>query len=282
MYRTLISPEELLRHLNDTDWRIVDCRFDLTDTEAGRRAFHKQHIPGAVYAHLDEVLSGPIVDGKTGRHPLPSVAEAARRFGQLGIGNNTQVIAYDDKGGGVAARLWWMLRWLGHDNVAVLDGGWPAWMALSYPVETKEQQPAAQIFRPDPRPELSIDTAMVDHYRLDNRFVLVDSRTPERYRGEEEPIDPVAGHIPGARNLPFPDNLEGGRFRSSEALRERFTQQIGAAPAENTVFYCGSGVTACHNVLAYAHAGLGDARLYPGSWSEWITDADRAVATGEQ
>jgi thiosulfate/3-mercaptopyruvate sulfurtransferase len=279
MYTTLISARELREHLTDKNWLIVDCRFDLADTSAGRRAYEAAHIPGAVYAHLDDDLSGTIIPGSTGRHPLPSIEQISELFSLWGIDETVQVIAYDDKGGGIASRLWWMLRWLGHEAVAVLDGAWASWMAAGYPVSDLPANLRPKTFMPRPQAGLTVDAAAVEQMRKDSKFTVVDSRAAERYRGEVEPIDPVAGHIPGAINLPFPENLQGGSFMAPAALKARFEEALGGKSPEQVVFYCGSGVTACHNLLAYAHAGLGNAVLYPGSWSEWITDESREVAS---
>lgn len=277
MYTTLITADQLLA-LPPEDLIIIDCRFDLSDTEAGRRAYAEGHLPGATYAHLDDDLSGPVLPGKTGRHPLPCVTAAATLFGRMGVHKGRQVVVYDDKNGAIAARAWWMLRWLGHETVAVLDGGWRAWLAASGPVtrEVPERRPVE--FIPHPHEDWTITADQVEELRRADDGSLVDSRAPERYRGEVEPIDPIAGHIPGAINLPFTENWdENGRMRTSEELRRRFA---ALPPAEHAIFYCGSGVTACHNILAYAHAGLGMARLYPGSWSEWIAEPRRDVAKG--
>ena len=282
MYTTLISTQDVAQNLDNPDWAIIDCRFNLSDTEAGRRAYRDGHIPGAQYAHLDEGLSGPVKPGKTGRHPLPNPDVAAMRFERLGIGNGTQVVAYDDSGGMVAARLWWMLRWLGHDAVAVLDGGWPRWIGEGRLLETAIPVARPRAFIPHPRPEFLVGINTVEKVRREPAFKLVDSRAAERYRGEVEPIDPVAGHIPGALNLPNTETLGAeGIFLSEEALKAHFQQALGEAEAKQTIFYCGSGVSACRNILAYKHAGLGDAKLYPGSWSEWITDPEREVSVGE-
>lgn len=271
LHTTLIGAPLLAAHLNRSNWVVVDCRFELSDTEAGRRAYAVSRIPGARYAHLDEDLSNAVIPGKTGRHPLPDAQKLAARLGQWGIDASTQVVAYDAQSGATAARLWWLLRWLGHEAVAVLDGGWDAWSAGGYSIESgPAATPLPRVFTPRLRPELAADAAAVEALRQDPAFALVDVRAPERYRGEVEPIDPVAGHIEGAINLPFADNLQQGRFRPAEALREHYEQATAHKPAQRVVFYCGSGVTACHGILAYAHAGLGDALLYPGSWSEWI------------
>lgn len=280
MHTTLITPADLQSHYRPENWVIVDCRFDLNDTEAGRRAYESAHIPGAVYAHLDDDLSGAIIPGTTGRHPLPTVEAAADLFSLWGIDEKVQVIAYDDKGGGIASRLWWVLRWLGHDTVAVLDGGWPAWQAANLPLSDRPANVRPRQFTAKPGSMPVANAAQVERFRKDPAFTVVDSRTPERYRGEVEPIDPVAGHIPGAVNLPFPANLADGQFLPADQLRARFAEGLGNQPSDQVVFYCGSGVTACHNLLAYAHAGLGDAVLYPGSWSEWIVGGEREVETG--
>jgi thiosulfate/3-mercaptopyruvate sulfurtransferase len=209
------------------------------------------------------------------------VSEFARTLSKWSIDENVQVIVYDDKGGAIASRLWWMLRWLGHDAVALLDGGWPAWQGADLPVSDATETLDPRVFSPRPRPKWLVTTKEVMSQRSDPAWLLIDSRVPERYRGEVEPIDPIAGRIPGALNVPHPQNVgPDGLYLTANALRARFKEIVGDAPAERTVFYCGSGVTAARNLLAYAHAGLGDARLYAGSWSEWITDPNRPIATG--
>ncbi len=279
-YMTLISTDELERHLANVNWAVVDCRFSLDDPERGRRDYQRAHIPGAVYAHLNEDLSGPVIPGRTGRHPLPEVDRFARALGRWGIDERVQVVAYDDSGGAVAARLWWMLRWLGHNAVAVLDGGWLAWRDEERPAQSGIETRTPRTFVPRPRPELIITSADIEAMLGRATCKLIDARAPERYRGEHEPIDPIAGHIPGAVSAPFAENLdERGRFRSPEELRARFQAVLGDLPPERAIFYCGSGVTAAHNLLAMAHAGLGEGRLYVGSWSEWITDPRRPIAT---
>ena len=239
MYQTLIQPIELQPNLTSDNWRIIDCRFDLKDTEAGRRAYMESHIPGAIYAHLDDDLSGDILAGTTGRHPLPTVEEAQLLFSRWGLDESTQVVAYDDRGGGIASRLWWMLRWLGHERVAVLNGGWPAWIASGFPVSNESTSVAPRDFPVQLRDDRKTTTDIVDKIRKASDYVLVDSRTSERYRGEVEPIDPVAGHIPGAINLPFPENLQDGNFREPEALRARFESALGNRSPEKVIFYCG-------------------------------------------
>lgn len=281
MFSTLISTQELADNLNNPNWVIVDCRFSLADTEQGRREYQQSHIAGAVYAHLDEDLSGPIIPGQTSRHPLPDVETFARMLSSWGIGNSTQVVVYDSMGGAIAARLWWMLRWLGHNAAAVLDGGWPRWQTEGRPVSHGVESNRPQTFTPQPRPELRLEADDVMQIKNDSAWRLFDSRSADRYRGENETLDPVAGHIPGAISLPFGENVgPDGCFLPPETLKTRFQNQLGDVPAEQAVFYCGSGVTAAHNILAVLHAGLGEPRLYAGSWSEWITDPNRPVATG--
>ena len=278
-YKTLISTTELAQHSNDADWAVIDCRFWLDDTDRGRRDYWESHIPAAIYVHLDEDLSGPKVPGVTGRHPLPPAEEFAAQLGSWGIGPGVQIVVYDDRGGAMAARLWWMLRWLGHEAVALLDGGFPAWLRDGLPVTAETPAPQPRNFEPRPRPELLITTADVLTRFGDPAYALFDSRSPERYRGEVEPIDPVAGHIPGAVSAPFAENLDAeGNCKSMADLRSRFVTLMRGLPAEKTAFYCGSGVTSAHNLVAMLHAGLGEGRLYVGSWSEWIADSGRPIA----
>lgn len=283
-YRTLITTSELADHLAAPDWAIVDCRFSLAEPDRGRLAYREGHIPGAVYAHLNEDLSSPVIPGVTGRHPLPKIEMAVHTFSGWGIDEQVQVVAYDDwglGGGASAARLWWLLRWLGHEAVAVLDGGWGKWAAENRPVDTGVEYRAPRQFKPELRSGLLASTQEVDVMRRDPQGRVFDSRALERYRGETEPFDPVAGHIPGAKPAPYAENLgTDGQLLAHKELRERFRNLLGGTAPENAVFYCGSGVTAAYNVLAMAHAGLGDARLYNGSWSEWITNPDRPVELG--
>jgi thiosulfate/3-mercaptopyruvate sulfurtransferase len=284
VYSTLISAADLRRHLGEADWAVVDCRFALNEPERGRREYLAAHIPGAVYAHLTEDLSAPVVPGRTGRHPLPDVDQFAQVLSGWGIDARVQVVAYDDSGGSMAAaRLWWMLHWLGHEAAAVLDGGWAAWRAAGYPEARGPGQRAPRPITPPVQPEQVLSSAEVAARLHDPRTRLLDVRAAARYRGEQEPIDPVAGHIPGATSAPYEDSLDAaGHFRAPEELRARFQGLLGPAPPEGAVAYCGSGVTAAHTLLALAHAGLGPGRLYAGSWSEWITDPARPIATGEE
>lgn len=278
IYSTLISTLELAERLADTAWVVVDSRFSLNDPDRGRRDYLDAHIPGAVYAHLDDDLSGHIVPGETGRHPLPSVDEMAETISLMGITDDVQVVVYDDAGGGIAARLWWMLHFLGHDAAAVLNGGWPRWLGAGLPTRSGEESNPRRVFSARPREELIVGASEVEDLRTRTDWRIIDAREGERYRGEVEPIDPVAGHIPGALSAPFAQNLDGdGLFLQPEKLRRRFEEVVGATPADRVVSYCGSGVTATHNLLAMAHAGLGYGRLYPGSWSEWITDPERPI-----
>lgn len=277
MYRTVIDAATLAQHLEDPDWVIVDCRFDLGDTAAGRRSYTQAHIPGAVYAHLDDDLSGPPVTDH-GRHPLPTPAALTALFGRLGIDERKQVVAYDSLNGGIAARLWWMLRYMGHAATAVLDGGWAAWEAAGLPVRGGVEGHAPALFTGHPRREWLVTVDEVA-----TRPLLIDSRDPQRYRGELEPIDPQPGHIPGAINHFFQDNWGAeGRYLPPEEIRARLTAVLGEITPEAATFYCGSGVTACANLLAMAHAGLGNGRLYAGSWSEWSSDPQRPIATGDE
>lgn len=283
MYTTLISPAELAGHLDDPAWVIVDCRFDLQQPERGRQGYLAGHIPGALYAHLDNDLSAPLLPGRTGRHPLPDPAILAARLSSWGVGDATQVVAYDDAGGSSAARLWWLLRWLGHDAVAVLDGGLPLWTQEGRPLSEGEERRAPQPFTPRLRNELQISVGDVVSNLAAGPAQLFDSRTHDRYLGRPHPLDPVSGHIPGAKSAFYGDNLRpDGRFLPPEELRARFTALLGGRRAEETAFYCGSGVTACHNLLAMAHAGYALPRLYAGSWSEWVLDPARPIATGEE
>jgi thiosulfate/3-mercaptopyruvate sulfurtransferase len=279
--KTLISASELATRLQGPHApRLLDCGFDLADPAAGRRAWQQAHLPGAAYLHLDEDLSGPKHDALgrfQGRHPLPERATFAARLGALGIGPETPLVAYDAQGGPYAARAWWLLRWIGHEDVAVLDGGLAAWRAAGLPTDDRVSRVDAIVPYPVHAP--AMPTVDADTLRAGlGRWRLVDARAGERFRGEVEPLDRAAGHIPGARNRFFKDNLRpDGSFKSDDVLRAEW-QPLSAG--EPLVHYCGSGVTACHNLLAAAHAGLGDGLLYPGSWSEWSDDPSRPQARG--
>jgi len=279
-YTTLISVAELAAHSADPQCVVCDCRHDLADPAAGRAAYATSHIPGARFLHLDDDLSGTRT-GRNGRHPLPDHAVLARKLGALGIDNDTQVVAYDASGGCFAARLWWLLRWLGHERVAVLDGGWPAWLAAGQPVTAAAPAVTPTTFTADLQPQLAIDADFVVRHLATTDFQVLDARSPDRFRGENETLDPIGGRIPGARNRFFKDNLgPDGRFKPAGVLRAEFQVLSDGRPARDLVMQCGSGVTACHNLLALAHAGLDGAALYPGSWSEWSAWPGAPVATG--
>lgn len=278
-YTTLISATDAAEHLRDPSWVFCDCRHDLADYSAGYRAYRSGHIPGARFLHLDVDLSGPKT-GLNGRHPLPHPATFCLRLGALGIDNSKQVVAYDDSGGPFAARLWWMMRWLGHQNVAVLDGGWAAWSRAKLPYTVEQPQFPSAMFAGKPQPQLSIDSNQVLAQLKDAHSKIIDARAPDRFRGENETLDPVAGHIPGATNRFFKSNLgEDGCFKLQAVLRKEFEALVNGTP-QSVIHQCGSGVTACHNLLAMEVAGLSGSRLYPGSWSEWVSDRRRPVATG--
>jgi len=277
-YTTLISAPTLHQQLNHPDWIIIDCRFSLADTAAGAEAYRHGHIPKARYAHLDKDLSSQITDF-TGRHPLPNFALLAKKLGDWGISNTSQVVAYDDAGGAFAGRLWWLLRYMGHDKVAVLDGGIKQWQKQGLPLTTTLPTVKPTAFRPYLNAAAWLNALQVQNSIALKSICLIDARTPERYRGEQEPIDPVAGHIPYALNRAFQLNLDSnGLFLPAEQLCEQFKRLIGTTGPEQVVHYCGSGVTACHNVLAMEYAGLSGSKLYAGSWSEWIRNKNRAVA----
>jgi len=277
-YTTLISVAELAAHRADPQCVVCDCRHDLADTAAGRPAYATSHLPGARFLHLDDDLSGTKT-GRNGRHPLPDPAVLARKLGALGIGNATQVVAYDASGGCFAARLWWLLRWLGHERVAVLDGGWPAWLAAGQPVTPDAPAVTPAVFAVDLQPQLAIDADFVVQHLATTDFQVLDARTADRFRGENETLDPVAGHIPGAVNRCFKDNLDAaGHFKSPALLRHEWQAMLAARSPAQIIHQCGSGVTACHNLLAMEHAGFAGSRLYPGSWSEWVADPSRPVA----
>ena len=277
-YNTLISSETLNQHLNQSDWVIIDCRFSLANTKQGKNAYQHGHIPNARYAHLDHDLSSRITPF-TGRHPLPDFRVLVEKLGHWGVSSHTQVIVYDDAGGAFAGRLWWMLRhWLGHEKVAVLDGGIQAWQT-HFSLVTTLPQIKPTTFRPYLNDTQWLTARQVQNALAQKKIYLIDARTPERYRGEVEPIDFVAGHIPYALNRPFQFNLDkSGLFLSVEKLRSQFQTLIGNTSPDNVVHYCGSGVTACHNLLAMEYAGLSGSKLYAGSWSEWIRNQNRNSA----
>ncbi len=278
MYNTLIEAQTLAGRLSDPDWIIADCRYDLADKRAGYLSYQEGHIPGAVYAGLHNDLSGsrPVTD--CGRHPMPSAGELEEKLSAMGIHNHSQVVAYDESGGAFAARLWWLLRYAGHEKAAVLDGGLDAWRQAGFALETKQPEIVAGTFKASPN---SGRLAIVQEISTISR--LVDSREPARYSGDTEPIDRVGGHIPGALNHHWKDNLdEQGKFLPPARLKTVFKDIYADAKSDDVTFYCGSGVTACHNLLSAVHAGYPLPRLYAGSWSEWSSDPARPVAVGPE
>jgi len=278
-HTTLISTETLAAQLDDA-WVIVDCRYDLTNSSWGREQYRASHIPGAVYASLSEDLSGPVT-GAGGRHPLPCVEDMEITFGRLGIAAGTQVVMYDQDVGMYASRMWWMLRYLGHDAAAVLDGGWAKWTREGRAVRGGEESRPAGPFTGRRQKHLRL---MVDHVAAalgDPSVLLVDARAPERFEGRHEPLDRTPGHIPGAVNHFYKRNVtDEGVMLPPDRLRQQFADVLGERTPEQVVMYCGSGVTACQNLLAMEHAGLRGAKLYVGSWSEWSSDPGRPVETG--
>ena len=276
-WTTLVDAATLAAHLDDPAWLVVDVRHQLADTAYGDRVYAEAHIPGAAFLHCDRDLSGP-VSGSNGRHPLPAPEKLAARLGEVGIGPQTQVVVYDDAQGMIAGRLWWLLRRLGHENVAVLDGGLQAWQAANgaLTAELPRRRPVSFVAKVR---DTMVDADYVQSFLQTSRMHLIDARSPDRYRGENETIDPVGGHIPGAVNRFFRENLQAdGRFKPAAALRAEWLAVLAGAAPEQVVHQCGSGVSACHNMLAMEIAGLSGSRLYAGSWSEWCADCRRPVA----
>ena len=281
MDKLLVTPGELAAHLDDPGWVVFDVRHELTDRDAGREAYEADHIPGAYFMHSDDDLAGAKT-GLNGRHPLPPIDDFAARINRCGVGPGTQVVAYDDIGGGFAVRLWWMLRWLGHERAALLDGGYPQWLRERRPVSRDVPAARPGAFVPRPRLGATVDVHFLERFSHDPSARLIDARSPARYTGEQETLDPVAGHVPGAVNRFWQRNLRpDGRFKEPQVLREEWQAEMAGAPVERSVHMCGSGVTACHNLFALELAGLGEGRLYAGSWSEWCADPARPVATGK-
>ena len=279
-FQTLIEADSLRKLLGEPRLAVVDCRFDLLNPEAGRRAFLAGLIPHARYADLNRDLSAPVGPG-TGRHPLPGPDRFAATLGRLGIRNHSQVVAYDEANGSFAARLWWMLRWVGHGAVAVLDGGLRAWTAHGGALESGEAQVHEEQFTTRLGLQSVVSTAEIERDLRRPGTLLVDARAPERFAGIVEPIDPVAGHVPGAVNHPMTLNLDAdGRFLPAAELRRRWLERLAGGDAGTVVAMCGSGVTACHNLLSLEAAGLRGGKLYAGSWSEWIRDPRRPIARG--
>jgi thiosulfate/3-mercaptopyruvate sulfurtransferase len=279
-YKTLIETGTLAAHLSDPAYVVIDCRYDLRDEGWGQREYEASHIPGAAYASLDRDLSGAKT-GRNGRHPLPDPESLARTFGRLGIAGDVQVVAYDQDNGMYASRLWWLLRWMGHDAVAVLDGGLTKWIGENRPLRSNVETRTPRDFQGSPRPGWMVTADETAGAVGGRDWHLVDARSPDRYRGENETIDKVAGHIPGAVNHFFKWNVgDDGVFRSADEIRDGIRASIGDVSPERVICYCGSGVTACQNLLAFEHAGLSGARLFPGSWSEWSSDPSRPIERG--
>lgn len=282
-YKTIVSTEILAKNSEKSDWVIFDCRSSLTDFEAGFKAYQTGHIPNAIFCNLETDLSSTITK-ETGRHPLPDFDAFAEKLGDWGVDNHTQVVVYDDMGGALAVRLWWQLRTFGHDKVAVLDGGIPQWSKENRLLSTETPKPSPKTFHTTVDETAWLTTEQVFQNLENKEFVILDARTPERFRGESEPIDTVAGRIPNSLNRAFQTNLgEDGLFLSEEILQSQFKTVLTQTPnqtPENLVHLCGSGVTACHNMLAMEIAGIKGSKLYAGSWSEWIRDLKRPVATG--
>ena len=276
---SLIDAQSLMAKLEQqASLVLLDCRFDLANPDAGETAFREAHLPGARYVHLDRDLSSP-VSATSGRHPLPTPEALAQRLGEWGIDQHSTVVAYDDAGGAFAARAWWLLRWIGHQEIAVLDGGLANWVAEGGPMSNTATTTDARSAYPLTEPAMALKGApeILDNIER-QQFALIDARAPTRFAGEQEPIDPVAGHVPGALNRPFNDNLTPeGRFKNSDVLREEWIALLQGKPC---TAMCGSGVTACHHLLAMDIAGLNPGALYAGSWSEWIRDPQQPVATG--
>ncbi len=276
----LVTADELHRMLSAGEVVVFDCRFVLTDPDAGRRRYEQGHIPGAVYLDLERDLSGPVTP-TSGRHPLPDPRDLARKLGDSGVGEGTSVVVYDG-GEGMAPRAWWLIRYLGHDDVRVLDGGLDSWVRAGYELSAEEPAPPPRTFTPRVRADWVVDVSEVERAVAgENDLLLIDARAAERYRGEVEPLHPKAGHIPGARNAPWEEGVDhDGRWRSPEEQRARFEPLLEGGA--QVVSYCGSGVTACANLFALELAGIRNAKLYPGSWSQWCSDDSRPVATGDE
>ena len=274
--KTLVDSTELAQHAT---WRVFDCRHVLTDPEKGGESYAAGHIPGAVHAHLERNLAG-VNNGHNGRHPLPTADAFTRWLGESGVTPRDTVIAYDDGGGIFAARLWWLLRWIGHPNAAVLDGGFAAWIQAGFAVQAACPARTATVYDGRPHDALRVTAADVEANLADPRWQLVDARAANRFAGRDETLDPVGGHIPRAINRPYTSNLDAaGRFKTPSLLRAEFTGLLGDRPAAAVVHQCGSGVTACHNLLAMEHAGMHGSLLYPGSWSEWCSHPARMIET---
>jgi len=280
-YQTIISVEDLNKNLNTQDWLIFDCRFILKDPEGGLKKFNQGHIPGAQYVDMDKDLASPVTS-TSGRHPLPNPEELINKLQSWGVNNSSQIICYDDMSGAFAARMWWLLKWLGHNNIAVLDGGIEKWTAKNVSLETDTQQRAAGSFSGQANNDMWVNVEFVQKELEQDKINLLDARSVERFTAKDTKTDPVAGHVPGAMSYPFAENLsKQGVFLPSEELHKRFTPIVSNPENKELINMCGSGVTACHNILAMSIAELPMTRLFVGSWSEWIKDKSRPVATGE-
>lgn len=277
MHTTLISTDVVADHVTNPSWLIADCRYNLSDEHWGRAEFNSRHIPGAVFVDVAHELAGDR-SGVNGRHPLPTIDAMAATFGRLGIAEGTQVVAYDQDTGAFASRLWWMLRYLGHDAVAVLDGGFAKWTGEGRPVLSDSETRQPVHFTPRLRPQMRVTVDEALAHVDDPAVLLIDARSPDRYSGRPDPLDTVYGHIPGARNRYYRDNVtETGIMKPVGELRADFEKVLAGTAAHRAVLYCGSGITACHNLLAMEHAGLHGARLFAGSWSEWESDPNRPI-----
>ena len=278
---TVVSTDLLAQHLDDPDWIIFDCRFTLSNTGAGAAAYRQGHIPGARYVHLDDDMSS-VVTPTSGRHPLPDVKLFSEKLSRWGVDSSKQVVVYDDSFGSMAVKMWWLLRWLGHDQVALLDGGLPKWLKEKRPMTTALPQIIPEKFVVQLHKEMQASVAEVEQARQERCRLVIDARPEQRFAGEREPLDRVAGHIPGAINWVFEENLDfDGTYLSSDELRKAYLNLLHGVKPEQVIHTCGSGVTACHNMLAMEIAGLPSGKLFAGSWSEWITDPSRPIATGE-
>lgn len=281
-YQTLISVDAFQQHFNPTTWALIDCSFDLSRPDWGENQYLSGHIPNAIYAHLNLDLSATPTSN-SGRHPLPSKDQVIDAFSRWGISSQTQVIAYDQADGSIAARLWWLLRYHGHHSVAILDGGFAAWLQADFTPQAGPSSPVPSTFIPKLNASLMADHDFVKKRFGDPAWLFVDARTPQRYRGEIEPIDPVAGRIPGSVNRYYGENLDAnGRYKSPGKLHAEWASILQGHDPKQVILYCGSGVTSCANLVAMEHAGLHGSLLYPGSWSQWITDPDLPISTGEE
>lgn len=281
MRKSLIEAQELYQLLNQQQPVVViDTRFDLQNKALGHQQYLEGHLPGALFLDLEQDLSGPLAE-HGGRHPLPDPARLAQTLGRAGIVSESLVVVYDQSGGMFAGRLWWLLRWLGHDQVKLIDGGLPAWLAAGYALETAIPEVQPQSFKPEIRAHLLVELPELEARLHEPELTLLDARAAERYRGEVEPLDPQAGHIPGALNRPFSQNLQDGRFKSPDILRQEL-QALGLRPEQEIIVYCGSGVTASHDLIALEEAGFQNARLYAGSWSDWCSYPEHPIETGSR